>query len=287
MLLPGIDGVAARRLPPRPRARPAAGRHDARPPGARACRPSPSRSPCGVALPSARTARPASALVRAADDALRAAKDGRTEHHPPGLRPPLVHKFGRVACRSRDRLKAPRRSGRKEPVGFSRQGPCMDRITEQSQDALEPPERPRVRRSSHVVVVDDKSVVRDFLREVLELAGHRVTTVGGRHRRARGLPAGPAPGGPDRPRDEPHDRAGADRRAQGRLPLGRAGRPHGLRHGRAGRRPHAARRVRRADQAVPRRGDRRDRRQGAGAPPGPPVATRTCASASASRRSSR
>ena len=31
---------------------------------------------------------------------------------------------------------------------------------------------------SHVVVVDDKAVVRDFLREVLELVGHRVTTVG-------------------------------------------------------------------------------------------------------------
>ncbi len=30
----------------------------------------------------------------------------------------------------------------------------------------------------HVLVVDDKAVVRDFLREVLELQGHRVTTVG-------------------------------------------------------------------------------------------------------------
>lgn len=31
--------------------------------------------------------------------------------------------------------------------------------------------------ASHVVVVDDKAVVREFLHEVLELAGHRVTTV--------------------------------------------------------------------------------------------------------------
>jgi len=54
----------------------------------------------------------------------------------------------------------------------------MDQITEQTRDAPESPEEADGVEIAHVVVVDDKSVVRDFLREVLELAGHRVTTVG-------------------------------------------------------------------------------------------------------------
>jgi signal transduction histidine kinase len=54
----------------------------------------------------------------------------------------------------------------------------MDQVTKQSRDAPEAPEQGEGPETFHVVVVDDKAVVRDFLREVLELAGHRVTTVG-------------------------------------------------------------------------------------------------------------
>lgn len=54
----------------------------------------------------------------------------------------------------------------------------MDHITDQSRDAPPTTEGAERTQTAHVVVVDDKSVVRDFLREVLELAGHRVTTVG-------------------------------------------------------------------------------------------------------------
>ena len=49
----------------------------------------------------------------------------------------------------------------------------MDRSTRDEGDAA----RTAGSGASHVVVVDDKAVVRDFLREVLEIAGHRVTTV--------------------------------------------------------------------------------------------------------------
>jgi len=52
----------------------------------------------------------------------------------------------------------------------------MDRTAKQSPGAP-PPGTGSGMDASHVVVVDDKAVVRDFLREVLELAGHRVTTV--------------------------------------------------------------------------------------------------------------
>lgn len=37
------------------------------------------------------------------------------------------------------------------------------------------------RQTAHVLVVDDKQVVRDFLREVMEISGHRVTAVGNGH----------------------------------------------------------------------------------------------------------
>jgi len=40
------------------------------------------------------------------------------------------------------------------------------------------PDRSQTPQTAHVLVVDDKDVVRDFLREVLEMAGHRVSVVG-------------------------------------------------------------------------------------------------------------